>query len=75
MKPIITERGWAGHFICSDRCQFRRNTLIDFGKKKIIVSTVGLLRLERDDKKFETVGYNRFYETMALEAKKEGIIS
>ena len=70
--PKITERGWAGHFICADRCRFRRNTLIDFGKKKIVVSTVGVMLLNRDDKKFGEIGLNRHYETMAFKAKKDG---
>jgi hypothetical protein len=72
MKPKITERGWAGHFICAGRCRFRRNTLIDFGKKKIVVSTVGVMLLNPDDKKFEPIGLDRHYETMAFWAKKEG---
>lgn len=72
MKPKITERGWAGHFICADRCRFRRNTLIDFGNEKIVVSTVGVMLLNPDDKKFQTIGLARHYETMAFRAKKEG---
>lgn len=60
-----TERGWAGHFICSDRCKFRRNTLIEYGEKKIVVSTVGCLVI---DDKVESIGVNRWYETMAFEA-------
>lgn len=74
----ITERGWAGHYICSNRCNFRRNTLIEKGSKRIVVSTVGnyssypikgIEKTERDN----MIGHDRYYETMAFEAKKEGI--
>lgn len=62
-----TERGWAGHFICANRCRFRRNTLLQCGSSKIVVSTVGLLEnISRDG--FETVGNGRYYETMAFHA-------
>ena len=62
-----TERGWAGHFICANRCQFRRNTLLQCGSSKIVVSTVGLLEnISRDG--IETVGAGRYYETMAFHA-------
>jgi hypothetical protein len=63
--PVITERGWDGHFICGHRCLFRRNTLIDYGDGKIVVSTVGNMRLENG--KQESIGaFDRHYETMAF---------
>lgn len=64
----ITERGWPGHFICADQCVYRRNTLIEYGNKRVIVSTVGN---RRDDKGvIQIVGLDRYYETMAFRAKK-----
>lgn len=71
MKVKRTERGWAGHFICSDRCLFRRNTLLECGKLKVVISTVGGMR--KDGGGLDTIGaFGRFYETMAFEAKKDG---
>lgn len=65
-----TERGWAGHFICAPSCLFRRNTLLELGKKRIVVSTVGGYRY---NEKIETIGAGgRYYETMAFKAKKDG---
>ncbi len=83
----ITERGWAGHFICADSCKFRRNTLLEYNDKKWIVSTVGAMPQSKFMKKFpefcsengfETIGLDRYYETMAFEAEpvknKDGVI-
>ena len=65
----VIERGWAGHFIGSNRCLFRRNTLLEYKDKKWIVSTVGAYR--NRENKMDSIGYRRWYETMAFEAYEE----
>lgn len=68
-----TERGWGGHFICAERCAFRRNTLLEYGDRKIVVSTVGLMQGFHNEAKYHTIGAGgRYYETMAFGAKKNG---
>ena len=58
-----TERGWSGHFICADSCKFRRNTLLECGDVKVVVSSVGALCV---DGKLTEIGAGRHYETMAF---------
>lgn len=68
-KVKRTERGWAGHFILSDRCLFRRNTLLKYKDQKIVVSTVGCcldVHSSEEDRKFIEIGHDRYYETMAF---------
>jgi hypothetical protein len=66
-----TERGWAGHLICGPRCRFHLNTLLSYGKKKIIVSTVGNLIDYSEEAKPKEIGCDRYYETMIFYAMKE----
>lgn len=64
-KIITTERGWPGHFIGASECLFRRNTLVQYGEKFIVVSTVGNYRRVGQGK-VDAIGYDRYYETMAF---------
>jgi len=66
-----TERGWAGHFLCSNDCLFRRNTLLEYVNNKLVVSTIGCLRNSEGDILCIGIGDSndtyRFYETMVFE--------
>ena len=75
MKPtkrrvvVRTERGWGGHFICAYRCRFRRNTLLECGEIRIVVSTVGSMwhwQAKEGDGKSDTIGHDRYSETMVF---------
>lgn len=67
-KVVRTERGWAGHFCASLYCSFRRNTLLECGDIRIVISTVGAMRdfLSAGGKECVEIGPNRMYETMAF---------
>lgn len=71
IKVKRSERGWAGHFCVAHKCLFRRNTLLEAGETKIVVSTVGLLREMTYGAKIEEVGLGRIFETMAFHSRPE----
>jgi hypothetical protein len=66
-----TERGWPGHYCAARDCMFRRNTLLELGELRVVVSTVGLYR-NKYTNEIETIGLDRHYETMAFAARKDG---
>ncbi|MEN6549938.1 MAG: hypothetical protein ABFE07_28175 [Armatimonadia bacterium] len=68
-KLKLTERGWPGHYILCERCVFHRNTLIEFGAKRVVVSTVGNLRKIDPPHAIDTIGCGRYYETKAFPAR------
>lgn len=74
MRFRRVERGWAGHYICGDRCMFHRNTLLVSGDIRIIVSTVGnqinMHKRRPWEIEIEEVGCGRYYETMVFHAKE-----
>ena len=70
-KVKRTERGWAGHFIAADRCMFRRNTLLEYKDRKWVVSTIGNYHPSLYGT-VDTIGHERWYETMVFEASCQG---
>ena len=71
MEVKRTERGWAGHFCCSYRCEYHRNTLLEYNGIKVVVSTVGRLRKDMVSNTYEDLGYKRYFETMAFMANED----
>ena len=71
MEVKRTERGWAGHFCCSYRCEYHRNTLLEYNGVKVVVSTVGRLRKHPIRRIYGEVGHNRYFETIAFMATNE----
>ncbi len=73
-KPPVkrTERGWAGHYIMAYRCFFRRNTLLERGEERIVVSTIGGQCVDYKGERvvggMETVGHDRHFETVVFPA-------
>lgn len=65
-----TERGWGGHFVGAANCRFRRNTLLELGDVRVVVSTVGAY-VPRSARDYEELGFERHYETMAFHAEWE----
>lgn len=65
----ITERGWPGHFCLGYRCEYHRNTLLEYNGTKVVVSTVGRLRKDLYGPLYDEVGCDRHFETMAFLAK------
>lgn len=71
---VRTERGWGAHFAGGDKCYFRRNTLIEVGDRRVVVSTVGNYHGTWEPLGGSVrPGDGRTYETMAFEAIQEGI--
>lgn len=68
-----TERGFAGHFICAKDCWYRRNTLLEAGNLRIVVSSVGNYHMppRLSNGEAAEIGLDRYYETMAFYAKWE----
>lgn len=67
-KVKKTERGWAGHCCISHKCIYHRNTLLEYGDRKVVVSTIGRW-LDKDGIDFIQLGCDRYFETKAFIAK------
>ncbi len=72
MNVTRTERGWGAHLIVAMYCLFRRNTLLERGETRLIVSTVGNYQSPMDRSGATEIGYKRYYETMVFHARKDG---
>ncbi len=68
-KVKRTERGWPAHCIVGHRCVFHLNTLLELGKKKIVVSTIGNYTPNAIKGETKEIGAHRYYETQAFKAK------
>jgi hypothetical protein len=73
MNTVITERGWPAHYICADDCRFRRNTLLENGDTRVVISTVGNMVNEQvfGSEEPQEIELDTYYETKVFHAKYE----
>jgi len=64
------ERGWPSLFVNGDICRFNRNTLLERGDTRYIISTVGAYYPEKEGGCIK-ISDNGYYETAIFEAKEE----
>lgn len=65
----VKERGWPAHFVLADKCTFTRNTLLQHGQNRVVISSVGcLLSSYKSDAEIEMIGSGRYYEVKAFVA-------
>ena len=71
VEVTTEERGWAGHFIGSRHCLFRRNTLVICDDIKYIVSTVGayIVPIVSENNIPEPLDSCNYYETKVFESQ------
>ena len=79
VKVKRTERGWGGHFCLGQYCRFRRNTLLEAGDTRLVISTVGNCyppSVKDEDTpyvlSYGLVSGKAVYETKIFHAQKEG---
>lgn len=68
-----TERGWHGHFDKSDKCLFSRNTLLETGDIRYVISTLGAYCPEEPEAGCEKINPHGYYETLIFEAKQNEV--
>lgn len=67
MEVIRLERGWPGYFIGVKGCQFRRNTLLTYNGRAIVISSIGKYAVKGYEKFQPVNGYRKaYFETMAF---------
>ena len=73
MTVIRTERGSAAHSARAGQCRYHRNTLLQCGNSRYVVSTIGDCRLPNDCIVAVGIQPRRYYESKAFRARREGI--
>ena len=68
----VTHHGYPGHFCCAERCRYHRTSVIHIdGMATYLISSVGAMTPtggigNGDGEVYDTIGINRFYETMVF---------
>ena len=72
-RVMRTERGWASHYCNNFTCGYRRSTLLEFGKQRVIVSSVGREYNDKNEIRPLVAMSNPIYESMIFPARESRV--